>query len=323
MDLSICIVNWNTKNLLRDCIKSIYQKTRGISFEIIIVDNASRDGSVEMLKKEFPQCKVISSNCNLGFSKGNNVAIKQAKGTYILFLNPDTELKTQAIVGMMRFLEGNSEYGAVGCKLLNKDNSIQFACARKFPTPFTQFCFLTLLDRIFSRSKFFSTAEMRHWNHRNSRDIDCLSGACIMTRKTIVDQLSGFNENYFMYAEDIELCYRIRNNGWLIYYLSEEEIYHFSGASSNQVSDKSFSAIMQRESNYRFMKENYGKLKATEFKAAVLVGSLVRLMVITLLSAISPISKKYQKEIPNHSFKKYYSLFLWSINLSAPKFGRK
>ena len=122
MDLSICIVNWNTKSLLRKCLKSIYNKTEGVNFEAIIVDNASRDGSVEMLKNEFPQCNTIPSKFNLGFSKGNNLAIMHARGKYILFLNPDTELKTNALYGMFKFLEDSPKYGAVGCKLLNEDD---------------------------------------------------------------------------------------------------------------------------------------------------------------------------------------------------------
>jgi len=323
MDLSICIVNWNTEKLLRQCLSSIYKKTHGVSFEIIVVDNASQDGSVEMLKKEFPQCKIILSNHNLGFSKANNLAIKQARGKYILFLNPDTKLKTQAITSMIRFLEENPSYGAVGCKLLNKDDSIQFTCARKFPTPFNQFCFLALLDRVFPSSKFFSSPEIKYWDHLKSRDVDCLSGACIMTRKEIIDRLGGFNENYFMYAEDIELCYRIQKNAWRIYYLGQEEIFHFSGSSSNQRGEDFFSAIMQQDSNYKFMKDNYGTSQATEFRILVFIGSIIRLVLVGLLLPTSLIYKKYQKEISVYSFKKYFNLLLWTITVKPPELRKE
>ena len=319
IELSICIVNWNVKELLRKCLNSIYQKTEGILFEVIVVDNGSTDGSVEMLKREFPECKIVASNENLGFSKGNNLAIKHARGgKYIAFLNPDTELKTQALVGMTRFLEGNPKYGAVGCKLLNMDGTIQFACARKFPTPFTEFCFLSLLERAFPRSKFFSGTEMRYWNHRTSRDVACLSGACIVARRKTIDKIGGFNEKYFMYAEDIDLCYRIRRNGWPIYYLAEEEIYHFGGASSGQRSEKSFTAIMVRESNHKFLKNNYGSWTAIEYRSVVFAGSIIRLMVICLLSPSRLISNKYQKEISSYSLIKYFHLFLWAIKVKIP-----
>ena len=170
MDLSVCIVNWNTKELLKKCINSIYDKTIGINFEVIIVDNASQDGSVEMLKKEIPQCVTIASNDNLGFAKANNLAVKKATGKYILFLNPDTELKTNALVGMMKFMEQNVKCGAIGCKLINIDGSIQFTCARKFPTPFNKFCFLAMIDRIFPKCKFISSTEMGYWDHLDSRE---------------------------------------------------------------------------------------------------------------------------------------------------------
>jgi len=317
LDLSICIVNWNTKSLLRKCLKSIYDETQEIYFEVIVVDNASQDGSVEMLEKDFPQCHTIPSKVNLGFSKGNNLAIKHANGKYILFLNPDTELTTNALSEMQKFLERNTSYGAVGCKLLNKDGSIQFTCARKFPTPLNQFCFLSLLDRLFPRSKLFSSTEMKYWNHSDSKDVDCLSGACIMARKGIIDQLGGFNEDYFMYGEDIDLCYSIKKKlGWSIYYLANEEIYHYSGASSDQVNDRFFSTILQRDSNYKFIRKNYGKSKAAEYRIAVLFGSILRLFIITI--SLFPLKvKKHSRKMSVYTFKKYLSLMFWSLKIKT------
>ncbi len=313
MDLSICIVNWNTKELLRQCLKSIYKKTVGIDFDIIVVDNASQDGSVEMLREEFPQCTAIGSNDNLGFSKANNLAIKKTKGKYILFLNPDTELKTNALAGMVMFLEKNSEYGAVGCKLLNRDESIQFTCARKFPSPFKHLCFLLMIDRIFPGFRLFSTTEMGYWDHLDSREVDCLSGACILTRKNLLDQIGGFDENFFMYGEDVELCYRIKKNGWRISYLAEEEIFHFSGASSSQRKETSFSSVMQLESNYKFMARNYGEGKAFQFRISTFIGSLFRMIFIFIILPIISIYEKNQKEKLTYSLKKYSNIFLWSI----------
>jgi GT2 family glycosyltransferase len=313
MDLSVIIVSWNTRKLLENCLKSIYEKTRQFEFEIIVVDNASQDGSAEMIRTKFPECKLVESKNNLGFSKANNLGIGQADGKYLLFLNPDTQLKTSALDGMINFLERSPEYGAVGCKLLNSDASIQFTCAREFPTPFREFCFLAMLDRFFPGSKVFSTTEMRYWNHQHSRDIDCLSGACIMTRKKIADQLGGLSEKYFMYAEDVELCYRIRKAGWLIYYLGSEEIYHFSGSSSSQRKERSFSAVMQREANYRFMIENYGKRVAMSMRAFVFVGAGIRLIVMLMLIPMSVVFNDSYAKISKGSFRKYLDIFVWSV----------
>lgn len=313
IDVSICIVSWNTRNILRNCIESIYDKTKGISYEIIVVDNNSHDDTCKMVKEEFPQCRLIENKDNLGFVKANNIAIKQAKGRYILFLNPDTELKTKAIEGMARFLDRETEYGAVGCKLIYPDGSIQHVCARTFPTPFNQFCLLVMLDRLFPHSKRFSTVEMRYWDHKNSRDIDCLSGACILVRREIIDRLSGFDEKIFMYAEDVDLCFRIKRKGWKIYYLSNEEIVHYSGASSKQHQKKFFSSIMQRESNLYFLNKHFGTATARKYLIAILIGSLVRLFVIIVSCPFALLSKRVRKVLALYSFKKYLSLFIWCI----------
>jgi len=319
MDLSIIIVNWNTKELLKDCIKSIYKKTQNIDYEIIIVDNASKDGSVKMLKEEFPQCITIASKENLGFAKGNNRAIQKANGKYILFLNPDTELKTEAIGGMINFMKENDEIGAIGCKLLNRDGSIQFTCARKFPTPFNKFCFLTMLNRIFPTCKFVSSTEMNYWDHLDSREVECLSGACVLTRKKIIDQVGGFDEKFFMYCEDVELCYRIKNHGWRIYYLAGEAIYHYSGASSNQRNESYFSTLLQLESNQNFLADNCGRSKAIQFRIAVFTGSIIRIIAIILILLGAIIYKSNKKQIAIYSIKKYFNIFLWSIRYSYYK----
>ncbi len=312
-DVSICIVNWNTKDLVQKCIKSIREKTSGLTYEIIIVDNNSLDESVQIIKSDYPECLIVESKKNLGFAKGNNEAVKKASGKYILYLNPDTELITNAIFGMFLFLEKNADFGAVGCKLVTSDGRIQFTCARTFPTPFNQFSFLAMLNRLFPQSKHLSTVEMNYWDHADNREIDCLSGACIMARKDIIDALNGFDENFFMYAEDVDLCYRIRMAGWKIYYLAEDSISHHEGASSKKRSDRHFGEIMQRASNYYFLTKHFGHIKAFEFKAAVGVGSIIRLFVLIFVSPFlfQSLPKKMRPDI----FGKYFNLFLWAIGL--------
>ena len=241
MDVSVIIVSWNTKDLLKRCLQSINEQTKGITYEVIVIDNDSHDGTCEMLKEEFPKYHLIESKKNLGFVKGNNCAFKHARGRYILYLNPDMELLSNAIGEMKCFLDQKLEYGAVGCKLVYPNGSIQYVCARTFPTPFNQFCFLVALNRIFPNSKTFSTVEMRYWDHNDSREVDCLSGACILVRRRIIQWLSGFDEKIFMYADDVDLCFRIRKAGWKIQYLADHKIIHYSGASSKQHSKRYFS----------------------------------------------------------------------------------
>lgn len=313
IDVSICIVNWNTKELLKKCIGSIKDRTEGLTYEIVIVDNNSQDDSTQMVRQSFPECSIVESKKNLGFAKGNNEAVTKATGKYILYLNPDTELITNAIFGMFLFLERNADFGAVGCKLVTSDGQIQFTCARTFPTPFNQFALLSMLNRLFPQSRCFSTVEMNYWNHADSREIDCLSGACIMARKHIIDTLNGFDEKYFMYAEDVDLCYRIKKESWKIYYLAEERIFHHEGASSKKRTARHFATVMQRASNYYFLNKHFGYVKALEYRIAVGVGSIIRLFMLILLVPL--LSRSKSEKLSPGIFGKYFNLFLWAIGL--------
>lgn len=313
MDLSVCIVSWNTKDLLRKCIQSILDKTAGLDYEIIVVDNDSKDGSLEMVRQEYPPCKVINSGQNLGFARANNLAVLHASGKYILYLNPDTEFETNALYGMYDCLEKNQTYGALGCKLIYPDGSLQYTCARAFTTPLNEFCELAMLYRIFPKSPFFSTVEMYYWDHESSREVDCISGACIMARKTIIDGLGGFDEEYFMYAEDVDLCYRIRKAGWKIYYLAQEKIIHHEGASSKKKPNKHYSTVQIRDSNVLFFKKNFGLFTIFMYRAAVLIGSAIRIGVIPLYILAMKIAGA--DNIPNglDLLNKYTVLIKWSM----------
>lgn len=321
MDVSVCIVSWNTKELLYKCIKSIKDKTFGISYEIIVVDNASTDGSSEMILEKFSDCKLIESKNNLGFAKGNNVAVKEALGKYILYLNPDTEVVTNAIHGMFHFLKTNKEYGAVGCKLTDVKGNIQHTCASTFPTPLTELSLLFLLNRIFPRSKYFSTRELDYWDHVDSRDVDCLSGACIMARRDLIERMKGFDEKIFMYSEDLDMCYRILKEGFKIYYLSTEVIKHLAGASSRKAKNVHFAVLMQKQSNYYFMRKHYGGFHAQCFRMAIFAGSLFRILIaIFLLLAFS--CGLVKKDInPRYILGKYTNMLLWSLHIKRdPRF---
>lgn len=319
VDVSIIIVNWNTKELLSNCLCSIIDRTEDLKYEIIVVDNASTDGSSEMIRDRFPFVNLIESKKNLGFANGNNSALAEVHGKYVLYLNPDTELKTNAIYGTANFLDTHLEYGAAGCKILNPDGSIQFTCARTFPSPFRQFCFLAMLNRLFPKSRFFSTVEMTYWDHSNSREIDCLSGAFMMVRKTLVDELHGFDEHLFMYAEDVDLCFRIKCNKKKIYYLGTEEIYHFEGAGTRKNTNPNFSSLLQRESNYYFMRKHYGSAVGRRFKIAAFIGAIIRLCaLIILMPYLLIIYRNENKKIIN-IIDKYYNILNWSVGRRSLK----
>lgn len=314
MDVSVCIVNWNTCDLLYNCLDSIKKITQDLNYEIIVVDNNSADGSVQMVSANFLEYRLITSKKNLGFAKGSNLAAKEALGKYILYLNPDTELVTNALFGMYAFLEEHVEYGAVGCKLLNSDSSIQYTCASTFPSPKNELSSLLFLDRLFPKSKFFSARELNHWNHEDSRRVDCLSGACIMLPKVLVEHLGGFDENFFMYGEDLDLCYRLRKEGQQLYYLATETIFHYEGAGSKK-KGKNFAPLLQRKANYYFIQKNFSLGRAINYRCAVAIGSMTRIIGALILSPLLLLRKPSEKEKLIHFFGKHTDLFLWSIGL--------
>ena len=264
MDLSVVIVNWNARDYLRKCLRSIYENSKGIDVEVFIVDNGSSDESAEMVRKEFPEAKLIENKANAGFGAANNRALKICAGEFALMLNPDTEVLNGAFAAMVNFLKQNGEVGVVGAKLLNADGTIQLTCARNFPTLLTEFFWLTTLVRRFPKNRLVGHYLMSYWDHNDKREVDCLSGACIMARKDLLKKLGYFDENYFMYGEDVDLCYRIKEAGWQIWYLPEAEIIHYGGGSSKSVSEKA--VIYDRESVYTYFKKHNGTVTAISYK---------------------------------------------------------
>ena len=206
-DLSIIIVNANNQRLLKECLQSIDKNTHKISFEIIISDNASTDGSQEMVKDDFPQVKLIENKENLGFAKANNQALKIYQGRYALLLNNDTLVKDSALDKMVEFMDQNQETGACGPKLLNTDGSTQHQGG--------------LLAK-------------RFWKAKDPRPVDFIIGAALLVRKEVIDKVGMMDENLFFYNEDLDWCLRIRKAGWKIFFLPQAEIIHYGGQSSKK-----------------------------------------------------------------------------------------
>ena len=319
MDLSIIIVNWNTRELLKDCLKSIEAKTRQVNYEVIVVDNSSTDGSPEMVSEVFPDVNLIENKENPGFARANNQGLAASKGKYVLFLNPDTKILSNALDGMIQFLENNEEYGAVGCRLVTSDGNIQFTCARAFPTLLNQLSEFLFFHRLFPRQRRFSTVEIFYWDHRDSREVDCLSGACILVRGNLIRDIAGFSEEYYMYAEDVDLCYRIRKLGWKIYYLAEESILHIGGAASRQREESYFSVVTMKQSNFQFLKAHYGTSKAELFKMICLIGSILRMIGAPGIYIYDRWSSKKEIYPLRHWLKKYYAIMAWSLGVNNRK----
>lgn len=233
-DLSIIIVNYNVKEFLQNLLQSIEKASANLSIETIIVDNASDDGSIEMLNKNFPQIKLIENKKNVGFGAANNQALEIAKGKYILLLNPDTIVKEDTFSEMIKFFETHPEAGMAGCKVLNPDGTLQLACRRGFPGPWTSFTKVMGLSKIFPKSKLFARYNLTFLNENETYEVDAISGSFMMMRKEVYEKIGGFDPDFFMYGEDLDLCYRTQKAGFKVFYVHSTEIIHYKGESTKR-----------------------------------------------------------------------------------------
>ena len=224
MDLSIIVVNYNSREKTLNCLKSIFESDlAGIDFEVILVDNNSKENIETEVNDLYPQVKIIKSEKNLGMGGGNNLGIKEAAGKYVLILNPDTMPKPDAIRKMYNYLEANEKVGIAGPKLLYPDGQLQYSCFRgwKFLTPLFR---RTFLGRI--AKKHLDNFLMRDFDHNSAREVDWLMGSCLMIRESILDKIGFFDERFFMYFEDTDLCRRVRQAGQQVIYFPEAIVIH-------------------------------------------------------------------------------------------------
>lgn len=245
LDLTIIIVNYNTCDLLKDCLTSIYNSQRQLNFEVIVVDNASSDDSAAMVQREFPQARLIASERNGGFAYANNLGLRQAgfrkddspesqAPRYALLLNPDTILPPSALVEMVAFMDARPDTGVAGPKLVRPDGSLDLACRRAFPTPEVSFYRRIGLSKLFPRSRIFARYNMTYVDPDELLEVDSVVGAFMMVRREAIAQVGLLDETYFMYGEDLDWAYRIKANGWKIYYNPAVTVTHVKRASSRR-----------------------------------------------------------------------------------------
>ena len=235
--LSIIIVNYNTGNLLLDCVKSIFITHPDLDIEIIVADNASINQSLESLKEEYPQVLIIQNHVNLGFAKAVNQAVSQAKARFILLLNPDTVIDKGCFYQMISFLEQNAEAGACGPAIFNEDGDLQMSC-HYFPRLLDIVFDKTHLSQFFKKSRLFGRYQMSYWDHDKVKAVEWITGACLMIRSELFKKIKGLDTRFFMFCEDIDLCLRIRNRGYKVFYLPQVKITHYKSGSSDIINNK-------------------------------------------------------------------------------------
>lgn len=232
IDLSIIIVNYNTKQLTLNCLKSVYESVTNYSYEVILIDNASRDDSVSVIQEQFPQVRLIPNTENLGFAKANNQGMRIAEGRYVLLLNSDTVIEPDTLGIMIRFMDDDPTVGASGCKVLLPDGSLDKACRRGFPTPLATLFYVSKLSKLFPKNPKINAYHREDLDPNESYPIDCLVGAFMMVRREAIEQVGLLDENFFMYFEDTDWCYRLKEAGWTNYYYPKTTILHYKRASS-------------------------------------------------------------------------------------------
>lgn len=256
MDISVVIVSYNTLELTRDCLLSLKVAAKNLKVEIFVVDNKSHDGSAKMVKDEFPQVKLIANAKNLGFSKANNLALKKAKGKYLLILNPDTKVMPDTLVKMFQFMETNKDVAVSTCRVELPDGSLDPDCRRSFPTPWRALCHFSGLSKLFKGSCIFDQYYMGYENDSRELEIDSCVGAFMMVRGNAAKKIGYFDEDFFFYGEDLDWCFRFKEKGYKIIYTPITKIIHYKGVSSGIKKSTKHLTKATIESQKRALKES-------------------------------------------------------------------
>lgn len=255
MDISVVIVAWKAKHYLELCLESLVSAPPRRSMEIIVVDNASEDGTVEMVEARFPNVKLIKSSENLGFAKGNNVAIRQCQGRYIALVNPDVIVFPDCIDALAKFLEENPKVGNVGPRVLNPDMTLQSTC-RRFPTLWNNFCTATSLATTFKNSKWFAGEHMLYFPHDRTLAVNVLVGCFSMIRRETFDEVGLLDENLFMYGDDVDWCRRCWNAGWQVVFFPGAKAIHDRGKTTSPYPVRF--AVAQQKSILVYWRKHHG-----------------------------------------------------------------
>ena len=252
--LSICIVNWNTREDLDECLESLDAAREGLDAEVIVVDNASEDGSADLVRERFGWVRLVSNEHNAGYARGNNQAIQASTGGFVLLLNPDTVMPPDGLRQLLAFAREHQDAGAVGCRLVYPDGRVQWSC-RTFPTPDIILWEYLGLSRLFPRSPIFGKYKMSWWDYDDVREVDQPMGSCLLLRREALDEVGLMDEQFPIFFNEVDLCFRLKAAGWKVLYTPEPAVLHKVGRSTRQV--KLRMIIESHDSLLRFYRKNY------------------------------------------------------------------
>jgi len=318
MNLSIICVNWNSLGYLRECVTSIYQNTHGISFEIIVVDNASPQAGVERLKEEFPKIKLFRSSQNIGFAAANNMGFRESAGDYVLFLNPDTRLVGPTLNILMNYIQTLQDAGIIGCKMLNTDLSVQITSIQKFPTILNQVVTSERLQLRWPSCPIWNIGPLFSEQTQPIK-VEVIPGACMLLRRSVFEQVGMFSEDYFMYAEDLDLNYKLKQAGYVNYYIGEATIVHHGGRSSSQQRVNQWATMMKYRAMTRYYRKTRGRLYEAMYRTAMGCVAIARLVLLAFMSRFA--NRLRRKQSLERSCEKWKVVLKWAIGRQSLVLG--
>lgn len=274
VDLSIAIVSYNTKNLLLDCLRSVFAETHMVQFEVIVVDNNSHDGTVQAVRAQYPKVRVIGNTDNRGFSKAVNQALAVSSGRHLLMLNSDTLVQNHAVDKMVAYLDQHADVGAVSCKQWTGDGQLYQSCF-PFPSIRDHLRYAAFFQQVAPKTQA-AIAAAQAIDCTVSQDVDWINGACLMVRRTLMEACGGLDEGFFMYFEDVDLCRAIRRHGYRVRHLAEADIVHFIGRSSDR--DRARLNVEWEFSRIRYVEKHFPPIKRWIMKWWIAAGACVRMI---------------------------------------------
>lgn len=296
--VSVIIVSWNARRFLKDCIESVRRTGGRLVREIVVVDNASTDGSPEMVKELFPEVTLVRASTNLGFAKANNLGMKHCRGDFLALVNSDVIVHPECFQKLAALLDSREQVGLVGPRIIGADGHVQHTC-RQLPTVWNTLCRFLALDRVFSRWRLFAGFQMRHWDYNSLAEVEVLSGCFWLARRSAVEDVGSLDERFFFYAEDIDWCKRFRDAGWKIMFVPEASATHFGGGSSGNAPLR-YSIEMLR-ANLLYWKKHHGSLGRLSYYCMALVQHLARLVVRGVMRFVGAQRAESERKLKEHA----------------------
>jgi GT2 family glycosyltransferase len=306
IDISIIIVSWNAKELLDECLQSIYKNPFKCELETIIVDNASTDGAPYLVKEKYPQVKLICNSENLGFAKANNIGIEKSTGKYVCLINSDAVALDNCLELMCNYMNQNPKIGILGPKVLYGDGRLQLSC-KEFPTFWKNICQILALEKFFPKSKLFGGEKMLYWSHDSIREVDYMGGCFLMVRKCAIDHVGLLDDTFFFYGEDKDWCKRFWKAGWKVVYFPEARAIHYSKGSYK---DPVKLYIQMTNANIQYYSKHHGRLAKITFIWSDIIRQTIRILGYGVLYLIKP----SVRDIASQKIQRSQACLRWIIN---------